>query len=50
MLFEKRMIHKLLDSRSIIWILLKTAVQKVSYLVADKQIRRNFDLVFNYFD
>lgn len=48
--FEKRMVHQFFDCGSIIWIFLKTAVQKITYLCTYNQIRWHFDLIFNYFD
>lgn len=44
------MVHQFFDCGSIIWIFLKTAVQKITYLCTYNQIRWHFDLIFNYFD
>lgn len=45
---EKFMINELLDGHSIIWILLKAFIQKISCLFANIDVRRNRYLVLHY--
>jgi len=50
MLFEKRVIHKLLNRSPIIRVLLQATIQKVPDLGTHKEIGRDFDFVLDYFD
>lgn len=50
MLLEKGMVNEFFYCGSIVWIFLKTTVQKITDLCTHEQIGRYFDFVFDDFD